>query len=163
MDELGANANVFQLQARQGGEKGIGGCIESGGDDVDELDVALLFCARLEKFMLASADCLLTQLPFDNFQALGDFLLVHRGAVATQEKLGDIGGDRVLALEFAHQILAHHVALKSLGRDRINGVELSHIFILRVWWAANQSPARTHPARRFRRCGRCPRRFRGKR
>ena len=40
--------------------------------------------------MFPGADCLFAELSLDNLEAFGDFLVVHRGAVAAQKKFGDI-------------------------------------------------------------------------
>ena len=163
VDHRLADAHVLQLQARQGGQKRIGAGIQSGGDDVDQLDVPLFLGAGLEQLMLAGADGLLAELALDDLEAFGDFLFIHRGAVAAQQKLGDVGGNGVLPLEFAHQILAHHIAFKGLGGNRIDGVQLlAHKLIVPVWWAGNESPARKHPAKRSRPFCRCRHRFPGR-
>jgi hypothetical protein len=68
VDHRLADAHVLQLQARQGGHEGIGAGIESGGDDVDQLDMPLFLGARLEQLMLAGADGLFPELALDNLE-----------------------------------------------------------------------------------------------
>src|SRR5437867_49344 len=80
--------------------------------------------------MFAGADRLLTELTLDNFETFGDFLLIHRGAVAAQKKLGDISRNWILSLEFPHQIFAYHITFKGPGSDRVDSVKLlAHILI----------------------------------
>src|ERR1700739_976708 len=99
--------------------------------------------------MFPGADCLFTELTLDNLEAVGDFLVLYRGAVAAQEKLGDVGRNRILPLEFAHESLAPHVASKGFCANRIDGIQLlAHQVILQVWWIANRSPAPKHPVKR---------------
>ena len=146
VDHLLPDAHVLQLQARQRGQKRICAGIQSGSDNVDQLHLPLFLGAGLEQLMFPGADCLFTELTLDNLEAFGDFLVVHRGAVAAQEKFGDVGRNRILPLEFAHEILAHHVAFKGFCGNRIDGVQLlAHQVILQVWWTGNRSPARTNP------------------
>ena len=90
VDHLLPDAHVLQLQARQRGQKRIGAGIQSGGDNVDQLHLPLVLGAGLEQLMFPGADCLFTELTLDNLEAFGDFLVVHRGAVAAQEKFCSI-------------------------------------------------------------------------
>ena len=44
-------------------------------------------CTRLEKLLLAGADCSILKLAFYNLQSFRNLLVVRRGAVATEEEL----------------------------------------------------------------------------
>src|SRR5258708_7482672 len=113
--------------------------------------------------MFPGADGLFTKLTLDNLEAVGNFLCVHRGAVADQQKFGDVRRNRVLTLEFAYEILAHHIAFKSLCRNRIDGVQLLvHQVILQEWWISNRSPVPKHPVKQSPRLCRCRNHFRGR-
>ena len=127
MDHRLADAHVLQLQARQGRQEGVGAGVQPGRDDVDQLHMPLFLGPRLEQLLLAGADGLFAELALDDLQAFGDLLLVHRGAVAAQQKLGHVGRHGVLPLELAHQVLAHHIAFEGRGSNRIDGVQwLAH-------------------------------------
>src|SRR2546422_5242193 len=120
----------------------------------------LFLGARLEQLVLAGADGLFAKLSFDDLEAFSNFLPIHRGAVAAQQKLGHVGGYGVLPLELANQILAHHIAFKGLGGKRIDGVQLlTHKLIVPMWWPGNESPALKNPATQSRPWCRCRRRF----
>src|ERR1035438_3260644 len=111
--------------------------------------------------MFAGAHRLLTELTLNNLEAFGNFRVIDRGAIAAQEKLGDIGRNWILPLEFTNEIFAHHEALKGFGGDRIGGVQLlAHKVIVQVWWIANESLAQMHRAKRSRHLCRYRNRFR---
>ena len=100
--------------------------------------MALVLCASFEKLMFASSNGLFTELTLDNLEPCGDLLVVYRGAVATQEKLGDVGRNRILTLEFTHKIFANHVAFKGFGRDCIDSVQsLTYRVNFQVWCVTN--------------------------
>src|SRR4051794_10337966 len=98
--------------------------------------------------MLPGTDSLFAKLTFNNSESFSDFLFVHRCAVATEEKLGNVSRNRILALEFADQILAHHVAFVGPRRDRVYCIQLlAHRVSFQGWWPESRSPAPSHPAR----------------
>src|SRR5262245_12290478 len=106
--------------------------------------------------MLAGADRLLTKLTLDNLEPFGDLLVIHRGAITAQEKFRDVCRNRILSLEFAHEIFAHHVAFEGFGGYRIDGIQLlTHNVNFQAWWIANGSPAPKHQAKQFRPPCRC--------
>ena len=82
----------------------------------------LVLGACLEQLMFPRADSLLAELPLDDLEALGNFLIIHGRAVAAQEKLGNIGWNWILSLEFAHKVLAHHITFKNFRGNCVDGI-----------------------------------------
>src|ERR1039458_6757274 len=106
----------------------------------------LVLGASLEQLMLSGAHRLFAKLTLHNLEAFGNLLVVHGSAVAAQQKLRDIGGNRVLALEFADQILAHYVAFVGPRRNPVYCIQLlAHRVSFQGSWPGNRSPAQSRP------------------
>jgi hypothetical protein len=67
-------------------------------------------CTRLEKLLLAGADCSILKLAFYNLQSFRNLLVVLRGAVATEEELHNVRRHWILA----RAVVSSHLA----GRAR---------------------------------------------
>ena len=67
-------------------------------------------CTRLEKLLLACADCWILKLAFYNLQFFRNLLIVRRGAVATEEELHNVRRHWILA----RAVVSSHLA----GRAR---------------------------------------------
>jgi hypothetical protein len=122
-DQLAVDAHVLQLQAGQGGEVGVGAGVEAGRDDVDNLDRPGLLGAGLEEFFLAASDGPVAKLALDDLQALLNLVLVGAGAVTTEKELADVGGNRVLPREFAHEVFTDDVAIERTGCEPVQVIE----------------------------------------
>jgi len=139
-DDVLEDPDVVEAQAGQGREVGVGLLVEPHGDDVDELDGTLLAGAGLEELLFAGADGSVLQLALDNLQALRDLLLIGASAVATEEELAHVGGDGVLTLELADQVLPDDVTRERLGREGVDAVHGDGVSHERPPWFASSSP-----------------------
>src|ERR1039458_3451213 len=109
----------------------------------------LVLGASLEQLMLSGAHRLFAKLTLHNLEAFGNLLVFHGSAVAAQQKLRDVGGNRVLSLKLAHQVLAHYVAFVGPRRNRVYGIQLlAHRVSFQGSWPGYRSPAHSRPAER---------------
>jgi len=107
-----ADAHIAQGQTGQLGHIAVGFRIEAGAHDIDQLHRSFFPRPGLKQSLLSGAHSTILELALDDLQSLFDFVFIHCGAIASQEELDHVGRHRVLAAVFAHQILAHQIAVK---------------------------------------------------
>ena len=95
-----------------------------GPHDVDDLDAALITGAGLEQLLLASAHRSPLELLLHDLQPFCDLGGIGARAVTAQQELHHVGGYRVLAGVFAHQVFADQEASEGLGTELIEMVQL---------------------------------------
>ena len=77
---------------------------------------------RLEDLLLGGADRAPFELVLHDLEAFIDLVLLHARAVPAQQKLDDVGGDRILAGVAPHQVLPHQVAGEGFVGLAVQGV-----------------------------------------
>ena len=122
-DSVG-NKHVTDSDAREFPEISVVPGIETGLNDVDQANGALLAGTGLEELLVACPDGAALELAFDQREALLDFFLIRAGAVTPEEELHDVGRKRVGLRVLAHQVLADEVALEGGGGDIVYGVHV---------------------------------------
>ena len=123
-DDPVGDLDVLQSQTGQLSHVAVVLGVETGADDVDQLDRAILAGLGLEQLLVARADGAALELLLDDLQPFLDLLWVGAGAEATQQELDHVGRDGVLAGVLAHQILADEIAGEGFVRESVEMVHL---------------------------------------
>jgi hypothetical protein len=103
---------------------GVAAGVEPGSHDVDDLDAALIPRPGLEQFLLTGAHGAALELLLHDQETFFNCSGIGAGAVAAQQELHHVGGHRVVAGVFAHQVLADQEAIKG---HNANLIELIHL------------------------------------
>ena len=84
VNETIIDPHILQRETRQLSEEAIVLWIESGSDEVYQLDRAFLSRSGFEEFLFARSHRAILKLSLHDFEAFLDLRFVHRGAVASQ-------------------------------------------------------------------------------
>ncbi len=112
VDHLGRDVDIVEEEGRDGGHECVGARVKPGRDQVDHLDRALLASPGFEEFVLAGTNDSFGELPLDDGEAFADLGLVSGRTIFADQKLGDVGRNRVAAAKLLGEVFTDHVSFK---------------------------------------------------